>query len=69
MITDVAAAQEWLRNGISFAGVGVDSSLLVRAADELLAQFRVDRPGSAERSQRLLTQGAVRPLPANGPTA
>lgn len=46
MLTDVAAAQEWLRNGITFAGVGVDSSLLVRAADELLAQFRVDRPGS-----------------------
>jgi 4-hydroxy-2-oxoheptanedioate aldolase len=46
MLTDVAAAQEWLRNGISFAGVGVDSSLLVRAADDLLAQFRADRPGS-----------------------
>ena len=40
MLTDVPAAQEWLRNGISFAGVGVDSSLLVRAADDLLAQFR-----------------------------
>jgi len=40
MITDVPAAKEWLRNGISFAGVGVDSSLLIRAADDLLAHFR-----------------------------
>jgi len=42
MITDVPAAKEWLRNGISFAGVGVDSSLLIRAADDLLAHFRID---------------------------
>jgi 4-hydroxy-2-oxoheptanedioate aldolase len=42
MITDIPAAQEWLRNGISFAGVGVDSSLLIRAADDLLAHFRTD---------------------------
>ena len=46
MLTDVAAAQEWLHNGITFAGVGVDSSLLVRAADELLAHFRDNRAGS-----------------------
>jgi 4-hydroxy-2-oxoheptanedioate aldolase len=42
MITDIPAAQDWLRNGISFAGVGVDSSLLIRAADDLLAHFRTD---------------------------
>lgn len=40
MLTDVAAAREWLNKGITFAGVGVDSSLLVRAADNLLGQFR-----------------------------
>ena len=45
MITDVPAAKEWLRNGISFAGVGVDSSLLIRAADDLLAHFRTG-PGT-----------------------
>lgn len=47
MLTDVAAAQEWLRQGVSFAGVGVDSSLLVRAADDLLAQFRTSVPHPA----------------------
>lgn len=46
MLTDVVAAQEWLRNGITFAAVGVDSSLLIRAADELLARFRTDQPKS-----------------------
>jgi 4-hydroxy-2-oxoheptanedioate aldolase len=45
MITDIPAAKEWLRNGISFAGVGVDSSLLIRAADDLLAHFRTG-PGT-----------------------
>lgn len=40
MLTDVAAAQDWLNSGITFAGVGVDSSLLIRAADDLLEQFR-----------------------------
>ncbi|HLS76956.1 MAG TPA: hypothetical protein VK083_09225, partial [Nocardia sp.] len=48
MIVDVAAAEEWLREGITFAGVGVDSSLLVRAAGDLLARFREHSP--AERS-------------------
>ncbi|HEX5595203.1 MAG TPA: HpcH/HpaI aldolase/citrate lyase family protein [Micromonosporaceae bacterium] len=43
MLTDVPQVQEWLRQGINFAGVGVDSSLLIRAADDLLAQFRVDQ--------------------------
>lgn len=40
MLTDVEATQEWLRQGVTFAGVGVDSSLLVRAADDLLSRFR-----------------------------
>ncbi|RAN69539.1 2-dehydro-3-deoxyglucarate aldolase [Bacillus sp. SRB_336] len=47
MLTDVPAVQRWLRSGISFAGVGVDSSLLVKAADELLGQFRIENPGTA----------------------
>lgn len=48
MLTDVPQLHEWLRQGISFAGVGVDSSLLIRAADDLLAQFRVNhRPAAA----------------------
>jgi len=46
MLTDVTAAQEWLGHGISFAGVGVDTSLLVRAADELLARFRQNSPAA-----------------------
>ncbi|WP_040796001.1 aldolase/citrate lyase family protein [Nocardia higoensis] len=44
MIVDVAAAREWLNEGITFAGVGVDSALLVRAAGDLLARFRQDSP-------------------------
>ncbi|GGM56078.1 2,4-dihydroxyhept-2-ene-1,7-dioic acid aldolase [Micromonospora sonchi] len=47
MLTDVPQLQEWLRQGISFAGVGVDSSLLIRAADDLLAQFRVNHHPAA----------------------
>ncbi|MCL2536539.1 MAG: HpcH/HpaI aldolase/citrate lyase family protein [Nocardiaceae bacterium] len=50
MLTDVEATQEWLRRGVTFAGVGVDSSLLVRAADDLLHRFRpigVPRPAVA----------------------
>ena len=39
MLTDVQGAQEWLSRGISFAGVGVDATLLIRAADDLLARF------------------------------
>ncbi|GAB2637050.1 HpcH/HpaI aldolase/citrate lyase family protein [Prescottella soli] len=46
MLTDVEATQEWLRQGITFAGVGVDSSLLVRAADDLLHRFRPARAGA-----------------------
>ncbi|MDH6677392.1 4-hydroxy-2-oxoheptanedioate aldolase [Rhodococcus sp. LBL1] len=46
MLTDVEATQEWLRQGITFAGVGVDSSLLVHAADDLLHRFRPDRAGA-----------------------
>lgn len=42
MVTDVHAAQDWLSRGVSFAGVGVDSTLLIRAADDLLARFRPD---------------------------
>ncbi|MGF9648334.1 HpcH/HpaI aldolase/citrate lyase family protein [Pseudarthrobacter oxydans] len=44
MLTDVAAAHDWLSSGITFAGVGVDSSLLIRAADDLLGQFRATGP-------------------------
>lgn len=40
MLTDVPAAQKWLKEGVTFAGVGADSSLLIRAADELLGRFR-----------------------------
>lgn len=47
MLTDVSAAQGWLNNGVTFAGVGVDSSLLIRAADDLLGQFRAVCPRTA----------------------
>jgi len=40
MLTDVTQTQRWLGRGISFAGVGADSMLLVRAAEALLANFR-----------------------------
>lgn len=43
MLADASAAKKWLDEGITFAGVGVDSSLLIRAADDLLAQFRQDQ--------------------------
>ncbi|WP_232421838.1 HpcH/HpaI aldolase family protein [Nocardioides sp. Iso805N] len=42
MLSDVAQAKDWLGRGITFAGVGVDSSLLVTAAETLLAQFQDD---------------------------
>lgn len=42
MLTDVAAARTWLDEGMSFAGVGVDATLLVRAADSLLSRFTGD---------------------------
>ena len=40
MLADVDGAQRWLTRGINFAGVGVDSSLLVAGAENLLAHFR-----------------------------
>lgn len=51
MLADVVQAKQWLDRGISFAGVGVDSSLLVGAAERLLADFRAGddtpaQPGS-----------------------
>ncbi|MFI1459105.1 HpcH/HpaI aldolase family protein [Nocardia carnea] len=46
MLTDIAAAQEWLRRGVAFAGVGVDSTLLIRAADDLLTRFRQQTPAA-----------------------
>jgi 4-hydroxy-2-oxoheptanedioate aldolase len=42
MLTDVPALQQWLAEGMTFAGVGVDALLLRRAADELLQRFRGD---------------------------
>jgi hypothetical protein len=42
MLTDVPALQQWLAEGMTFAGVGVDALLLRRAADELLRRFRGD---------------------------
>lgn len=47
MLTDVQQMQGWLREGISFAGVGVDSSLLTKAADDLLSRFRPSRGPAA----------------------
>ncbi|QGU08226.1 4-hydroxy-2-oxo-heptane-1,7-dioate aldolase [Corynebacterium occultum] len=40
MMINPEAVREWYTKGISFAGVGVDTILLTRAADELLASFR-----------------------------
>lgn len=40
MLVDPAAVRQWYARGVNFAGVGVDTILLNRAADELLASFR-----------------------------
>lgn len=42
MVADPVAAEAWLERGMTFAGVGVDSTLLVRAADALLARFQIE---------------------------
>lgn len=40
MLVDPEAVRGWFNKGITFAGVGVDSMLLTRAADDLLSSFR-----------------------------
>lgn len=40
MLVDPDAVRSWFGKGITFAGVGVDSILLSRAADELLTSFK-----------------------------
>lgn len=40
MMVDPTAVRTWYDKGVSFAGVGVDSILLTRAADALLESFR-----------------------------
>lgn len=37
---DPAVSEEWPARGLTFAGIGADSMLLVQAADALLARFR-----------------------------
>lgn len=52
MLTDAAAARRWLAEGITFAGVGVDTALLIRAADDLLESFHgTDLPSAAPITQ------------------
>lgn len=46
MHTDPEAALGWLNEGMTFAGVGVDSSLLIKGADALLSRFREGSPPS-----------------------
>lgn len=40
MLVDPQAVKPWFDKGISFAGIGVDTILLTRAADKLLAEFK-----------------------------
>lgn len=40
MLVDPTAVKQWYDKGVTFAGVGADSLLLTRAADELLRSFR-----------------------------
>lgn len=42
MLTEVEPTLRWLDEGMTFAGVGVDTALLTKAADALLATFRGD---------------------------
>ncbi|MDO5699084.1 MAG: HpcH/HpaI aldolase/citrate lyase family protein [Dermatophilus congolensis] len=40
MVADPLVTERWMSQGVTFAGVAADSSLLVKAADALLERFR-----------------------------
>lgn len=51
LCVDVARAKELIGLGLGFVGVGVDTTLLVRSASQLLGQFR-DTPAPAPTAPR-----------------
>jgi 4-hydroxy-2-oxoheptanedioate aldolase len=50
LATDLKLAQQYLDAGALFVAIGVDTSMLVRAATELLRQFRQDPAPAAPKA-------------------